>query len=84
MRTESKTRKFLSVHIARPQHVLKMFNMAALRRSQRSMKLVQHFISVVRPNDLTKEDLGHSISKKRKKNYAVYPIEIKELDPINR
>ena len=83
MPTESKTRKFLSAHIAHAQHFLTICNMAALRRSQRSIKLVQRFSSVVRTEDLTKEDLGHSISKKRKQNYSLYPIEIKEIDPIN-
>ena len=58
--------------------------MAALRRSQRSIKLLQRFGSVVRTDDLTKEDLGNSISKERKQNYALYPIEIKEIDPTNR
>jgi len=58
--------------------------MAALRRSQRSIKVVQRFGSVVRTGDLTKEGLGHSISRKRKQNYALYLIEIKEIDPINR
>ena len=37
-------------------------------------------------DDLTGEDLGHSISKKRRQNYALYPIpiDIKEKYPINR
>ena len=41
MLKESKARKFLSAHIARAQHFLKICNMAALRRSQQSIKLVQ-------------------------------------------